>query len=147
MYLSNTAIQLYYPLTLQLNHDTTLKATGTIDLTAIVNSSLSSVNLSSLGPIEKSTNPHTPLFETRLEFIDLTKFYGSTYFFNAIGYHLDTNTKRLLGDDYYNDPQVSIYIRNFIIRGKILLRLLLTLLNHLNLHLCLIKACSTMLLE
>lgn len=41
-----------------------------------------------------------PLYETKLEYIDMSKFYGSEYFFKQIGYSTD-KTIPVIGDAYF----------------------------------------------
>ncbi|KFJ59332.1 hemagluttinin repeat family protein [Bordetella bronchiseptica] len=51
-----------------------------------------------------------PLFETRIKFIDQSKFYGSRYFFEQIGYQPDRAT-RVAGDNYFDTTLVREQVR------------------------------------
>ncbi|WP_430622270.1 hemagglutinin repeat-containing protein [Bordetella bronchiseptica] len=51
-----------------------------------------------------------PLFETRIKFIDQSKFYGSRYFFEQIGYQPDSAT-RVAGDNYFDTTLVREQVR------------------------------------
>ena len=60
------------------------------------------------GLFTKSTNPNGPLFETRSQFIDQSKFFGSDYFYQKIGLNLtdvqtefEQTSKRLVGDQFF----------------------------------------------
>ena len=60
------------------------------------------------GMFQKSTNPNTPLFETRSQFVDNGKFFGSDYFYQKIGLNLtdvqtefEQQNKRLVGDQFF----------------------------------------------
>ena len=57
---------------------------------------------------QKSTNPNGPLFETRSQFVDQSKFFGSDYFYQKIGLNLtdvqtefEQQNKRLVGDEFF----------------------------------------------
>ncbi|AOB26674.1 hemagglutinin repeat-containing protein [Bordetella bronchiseptica] len=51
-----------------------------------------------------------PLFETRLKYIDQSKFYGSGYFFEQIGYQPD-RAARVAGDNYFDTTLVREQVR------------------------------------
>ncbi|MFJ0666697.1 filamentous hemagglutinin, partial [Bordetella bronchiseptica] len=51
-----------------------------------------------------------PLFETRIKFIDQSKFYGSRYFFEQIGYKPD-RAARVAGDNYFDTTLVREQVR------------------------------------
>ncbi|MGQ4250048.1 two-partner secretion domain-containing protein, partial [Bordetella bronchiseptica] len=51
-----------------------------------------------------------PLFETRIKFIDQSKFYGSRYFFEQIGYQPD-RAARVAGDNYFDTTLVREQVR------------------------------------
>ena len=60
------------------------------------------------GMFQKSTNPNGPLFETRSQFVDQSKFFGSDYFYQKIGLNLtdvqtefEQQNKRLVGDEFF----------------------------------------------
>ena len=60
------------------------------------------------GMFQKNTNPNTPLFETRSQFVDQSKFFGSDYFYQKIGLNLtdvqtefEQQNKRLVGDQFF----------------------------------------------
>jgi filamentous hemagglutinin len=46
-------------------------------------------------------SPIYPLYETRIEYLDLSKFYGSQYFFDRIGYN-PNKTVTVMGDAYFD---------------------------------------------
>jgi hypothetical protein len=86
-----------------------------IDLDNVVSSGVVSKDLSSYingpdnqGMFQKNTNPNTPLFETRSQFVDQSKFFGSDYFYQKIGLNLtdvqtefEQQNKRLVGDQFF----------------------------------------------
>ncbi|MCX8965208.1 filamentous hemagglutinin N-terminal domain-containing protein [Erwinia psidii] len=49
---------------------------------------------------EKGTNTVVPMYETRIEMIDQSQFYGSKYFFDAVGYN-STQPVVVIGDNYF----------------------------------------------
>ncbi|MFZ8864786.1 MAG: hemagglutinin repeat-containing protein, partial [Rickettsiales bacterium] len=60
------------------------------------------------GMFTKNPNPNGPLFETRSEFVDQSKFFGSDYFYQKIGLdltdvqtQLEQNNSRLVGDQFF----------------------------------------------
>ncbi|MBL6664804.1 MAG: filamentous hemagglutinin N-terminal domain-containing protein, partial [Rickettsiales bacterium] len=60
------------------------------------------------GMFQKSDNPHGPLFETRSQFVDQSKFFGSDYFYEQIGVDLaeleedfQQQNQRLVGDQFF----------------------------------------------
>ena len=66
------------------------------------------------GLFQKSTNPNGPLFETRSQFIDQSKFFGSNYFYTRIGLNLtdvqtefEQTSKRLVGDQFFQNKIIS----------------------------------------
>jgi len=70
------------------------------------------------GMFTKSTNPNSPLFETRSEFIDQSKFFGSNYFYEQIGLNLDDvqtefelQNKRLVGDQFFQTKIIEEQLR------------------------------------
>jgi hypothetical protein len=86
-----------------------------IDLDNVVISGVVSKDLSSYingpdnqGMFQKNTNPNGPLFETRSQFVDQSKFFGSDYFYTKIGLNLtdvqtefEQQNKRLVGDQFF----------------------------------------------
>ncbi len=86
-----------------------------IDINNLLNSGKVEKDLSSYingpnnqGMFKKSQNPNSPLFETRSQFIDQSKFFGSDYFYQKIGLNLtdvqtefEQQNKRLIGDEFF----------------------------------------------
>ena len=65
------------------------------------------------GLFQKSTNPNGPLFETRSEFLDQSRFFGSNYFYQRIGLNLtdvqtefELTSKRLVGDQFFQTKNI-----------------------------------------
>ncbi|WP_245445199.1 hemagglutinin repeat-containing protein [Rhizobium anhuiense] len=56
------------------------------------------------------------LFETRAEFLDVGKFYGSGYFMNKIGYVPET-TVPFLGDAYFENQLIDTQLRQLVGEG------------------------------
>ncbi|CDO46871.1 filamentous hemagglutinin [Bartonella henselae] len=56
------------------------------------------------------------LYETRAEFLDVGKFYGSAYFLNRIGYNLDREIF-FLGDAYFEKQLVEKQMRDLVGQG------------------------------
>jgi filamentous hemagglutinin family protein len=66
------------------------------------------------GLFQKSTNPSEPLFETRSQFVDQSKYFGSDYFYQKIGLNLtDVQTQfqqqdqRLVGDQFFQNKIIT----------------------------------------
>jgi hypothetical protein len=66
------------------------------------------------GIFVKNTNPNKPLFETRSQFIDQGKFFGSDYFYKKIGLNLtnvqtefEQQAKRLVGDQFFQSKIIA----------------------------------------
>ncbi|OJY04697.1 MAG: hypothetical protein BGP07_12995, partial [Rhizobiales bacterium 63-22] len=58
----------------------------------------------------------TFLYETRAEFLDIGKFYGSGYFINRIGYNPDRSIP-FLGDAYFENQLVDQQLRQLVNQG------------------------------
>lgn len=56
------------------------------------------------------------LYETRAEFLDVSKFYGSGYFINRIGYNPDRSIP-FMGDAYFENQLVDQQLRQLINQG------------------------------
>ncbi|WP_221141615.1 hemagglutinin repeat-containing protein [Rhizobium sp. NZLR10] len=56
------------------------------------------------------------LFETRGDFLDVSKFYGSGYFMNRIGYVPET-TVPFLGDAYFENQLIDTQLRQLVGEG------------------------------
>lgn len=56
------------------------------------------------------------LYETRAEFLDVSKFYGSSYFINRIGYNPDRSIP-FMGDAYYENQLVDQQLRQLVNQG------------------------------
>lgn len=56
------------------------------------------------------------LYETRAEFLDVGKFYGSGYFINRIGYNPD-RTIPFLGDAYFENQLIDQQLRQLVNQG------------------------------
>ncbi len=89
---------------LSSSRQTVIEEAGTVDvdLTSYFEGS------ENVGLFTKNQNPNGPLFETRSQFIDQSKYFGSDYFYQRIGLDLtDVNTqfelqsKRLVGDQFF----------------------------------------------
>src|SRR5690606_22700738 len=70
------------------------------------------------GLFQKSTNPNGPLFETRSEFLDQSRFFGSNYFYQRIGLNLtdvqtefELTSKRLVGDQFVQTKIIEEQLR------------------------------------
>lgn len=70
------------------------------------------------GMFIKNPNPNAPLFETRSQFIDQSKFFGSNYFYQRIGLNLtDVQTqlqqqdKRMIGDQFFQTKIIEEQLR------------------------------------
>lgn len=79
------------------------------------------------GLFTKSTNPNGPLFETRSQFIDQSKFFGSDYFYQKIGLNLDDvqtefeqTSKRLVGDQFFQTKIIEEQLKT-ITKNSVLL--------------------------
>jgi filamentous hemagglutinin len=73
---------------------------------------------SDIGLFTKSTNPNSPLFETRSQFIDQSKFFGSNYFYQKIGLNLnqiqtqfEQQSARLIGDQFFQTKIIEEQLR------------------------------------
>ena len=53
------------------------------------------------------------IFETRAAFLDVSKFYGSSYFINRAGYDPETNIP-FLGDAYFDNQLVDTQLRQLV---------------------------------
>lgn len=51
------------------------------------------------------------MYETRIEMIDMSNYYGSDYFFNKVGYHPDKPVI-VIGDDYFINELLRRQINN-----------------------------------
>lgn len=56
------------------------------------------------------------LFETRADFLDVSKFYGSGYFMNRIGYQPEI-TVPFLGDAYFENQLIDTQLRQLVGEG------------------------------
>ncbi|KAB2718981.1 hemagglutinin repeat-containing protein, partial [Brucella intermedia] len=56
------------------------------------------------------------LYETRAEFLDVGRFYGSGYFINRIGYNPDRSVP-FLGDAYFENQLIDRQLRDLINQG------------------------------
>jgi len=56
------------------------------------------------------------LYETRAEFLDVAKFYGSGYFINRIGYNPDKSIP-FLGDAYFENQLIDQQLRELVNQG------------------------------
>jgi filamentous hemagglutinin len=70
------------------------------------------------GLFTKNQNPNAPLFETRSDFIDQSKFFGSDYFYTRIGLNLtdvqtefEQQNKRLVGDQFFQTKIIEEQLR------------------------------------
>ncbi|WP_130887498.1 hemagglutinin repeat-containing protein, partial [Pseudomonas sp. Sample_21] len=50
--------------------------------------------------------PIVPLYETRIEYVDQSQFYGSSYFFESVGYHADAPVS-VIGDAYFDNMMIT----------------------------------------
>ncbi|MFJ3373246.1 filamentous hemagglutinin N-terminal domain-containing protein, partial [Pseudomonas sp. NPDC086251] len=50
--------------------------------------------------------PIVPLYETRIEYVDQSQFYGSSYFFESVGYHADAPVS-VIGDAYFDNMMIN----------------------------------------
>ncbi|MFM7621170.1 MAG: filamentous hemagglutinin N-terminal domain-containing protein, partial [Alphaproteobacteria bacterium] len=71
------------------------KLINSLNVSEIVDKGIINLDLSNyfsaqsvIGLFAKSSNPNRPLFETRSQFIDQSKFFGSDYFYQKIGLNL-----------------------------------------------------------
>ncbi|MBB3571831.1 hemagglutinin repeat-containing protein [Rhizobium sp. BK491] len=53
------------------------------------------------------------IFETRAAFLDVSKFYGSSYFLNRIGYKPETSVP-FLGDAYFDNQLIDTQLRQLV---------------------------------
>ena len=49
---------------------------------------------------KRKDSPIVPMYETRIEMIDMSNYFGSEYFFNKVGYEADKPVI-VIGDDYF----------------------------------------------
>lgn len=56
------------------------------------------------------------LYETRAEFLDVSKFYGSGYFINRLGYNPDRSVP-FLGDAYFENQLIDQQLRQLVNQG------------------------------
>ncbi|AOB27289.1 hemagglutinin repeat-containing protein [Bordetella bronchiseptica] len=61
-------------------------------------------------PVAPAVALPRPLIETRIKYIDQSKFYGSGYFFEQIGYQPD-RAARVAGDNYFDTALVREQVR------------------------------------
>jgi filamentous hemagglutinin len=66
------------------------------------------------GMFTKNPNPNGPLFETRSQFLDQSKFFGSDYFYQKIGLNLtdvatqfEQQSTRLVGDQFFQTQLIE----------------------------------------
>lgn len=111
---STSAIATQTPsLTNALNvYDVTTNGTISVDLSNYFNGPDTN------GLFQKSTNPNGPLFETRSEFLDQSRFFGSNYFYQRIGLNLtdvqtefELTSKRLVGDQFFQTKIIEEQLR------------------------------------
>lgn len=88
--------------------DITTNGTVNIDLTNYFNGPDNN------GLFTKNPNPNGPLFETRSEFLDQSKFFGSDYFYTRIGLNLtdlqtnlEQQNKRMIGDQFFQNKIIA----------------------------------------
>jgi len=88
--------------------DVTTSGTINIDLTSYLNGPDNN------GLFTKNPNPNGPLFETRSEFLDQSKFFGSDYFYTRIGLNLtdlqtnlEQQNKRMIGDQFFQNKIIA----------------------------------------
>ncbi len=79
------------------------------------------------GLFTKNPNPNAPLFESRSQFIDQSKFFGSDYFYNRIGLDLDElqtqlqqQDQRMIGDQFFQNRIIEEQLRT-ITKNSVLL--------------------------
>lgn len=96
-----------------------------VDIGDLLNNGVVNLDLSSYfngpenqGLFTKNPNPNGPLFETRSEFIDQSKFFGSNYFYTRIGLNLtdvqtefEQQSKRLVGDQFFQTKIIEEQLR------------------------------------
>lgn len=96
------------------HHDSRLNVSGDFDMATLSEALNAATTLSNLlqgnplfGRAKDSANAPLirPLYETRIEYIDQSQFYGSTYFFNAIHYNPDKSVT-VLGDAYFDNQLI-----------------------------------------
>ncbi len=92
---------------------------GTINITQLLNNGKLNNDISNYlngpnnqGLFQKSTNPNGPLFETRSQFIDKSKFLGSDYFYDKIGLDLEDLGDRLIGDQVFQSKLIEEQIKS-----------------------------------
>lgn len=112
-------------------NDATATKQNLVDIRSIETSELSSLSKINLdltsylngpdtqGLFIKSTNPNDPLFETRSQFIDQSKYYGSDYFYDKIGVDLEDlatqmqqQDRRMIGDGFFQNKILSEQLRS-----------------------------------
>ncbi|MDI2144896.1 hemagglutinin repeat-containing protein [Pseudomonas sp. ITA] len=64
-------------------------------------------------PVPVVYTPIFPLYETRIAYIDQSKFYGSQYFFDNIGYHSD-RTVPVIGDAFFDNQLITQTIQDTV---------------------------------
>lgn len=64
-------------------------------------------------PVPAVYTPIFPLYETRITYIDQSKFYGSQYFFDNIGYHSD-RTVPVIGDAFFDNQLITQTIQETV---------------------------------
>ncbi len=79
------------------------------------------------GLFTKNPNPNAPLFESRSQFIDQSKFFGSDYFYNRIGLDLgelqtqmQQQDQRMIGDQFFQNKIIEEQLRT-ITKNSVLL--------------------------
>jgi len=100
-------------------HDRTV--VNSLDVGEITQNGTINLNLTSYfnGPTDnglftKNPNPNGPLFESRSQFVDQSKYFGSDYFYQKIGLNLtdvqtqfELQNKRLVGDQFFQNKIIS----------------------------------------
>ncbi|MBY4610976.1 hemagglutinin repeat-containing protein [Rhizobium sp. 9T] len=85
-----------------------------------VNSGLGTTLVASTNPQSGGFGKRIPgqtfLFETRADFLDVSKFYGSNYFMDRIGYQPDTAVP-FLGDAYFENQLIAKQIQQLAGQG------------------------------
>ncbi|AMS17599.1 hypothetical protein A3218_26095 [Pseudomonas chlororaphis] len=64
-------------------------------------------------PVQVAYTPIYPLYETRIEYIDQSQFFGSQYFFDNIGYHSD-RTVPVIGDAFFDNQLITQTIQDTV---------------------------------
>ena len=92
--------------------DLTRNGSLTIDITGYLNGP------DNQGLFTKNPNPNGPLFETRSQFLDQSRFFGSDYFYTRIGLNLtdvqtefELTSKRLVGDQFFQTKIIEEQLR------------------------------------